>query len=86
VADTLPVLPLLGGLALLVAGGELLVRGSARLASLFGISSLVIGLTVVALGTSAPELAVSLESVRADAADLALGNVIGSNIFTASPT
>lgn len=80
-ADTLPVLPLLGGLALLVAGGELLVRGSARLASLFGISSLVIGLTVVAFGTSAPELAVSLESVRAGAADLALGNVIGSNIF-----
>lgn len=69
------------GLALLAAGGELLVRGSAQLAARFGISSLVIGLTVVAFGTSAPELAVSLQSVSAGAPDLAVGNVIGSNIF-----
>jgi cation:H+ antiporter len=69
------------GLALLAGGGELLVRGSAQLAARFGISSLVIGLTVVAFGTSAPELAVSIQSVTAGAPDLALGNVIGSNIF-----
>lgn len=69
------------GLALLAGGGELLVRGSTQLAARFGISSLVIGLTVVAFGTSAPELAVSLQSVTAGAPDLAVGNVIGSNIF-----
>jgi cation:H+ antiporter len=69
------------GLALLAAGGELLVRGSAQLAARFGISPLVIGLTVVAFGTSAPELAVALQSVTADAPDLAVGNVVGSNIF-----
>ena len=69
------------GLVLLAAGGELLVRGSARLAAGWGVSPLVIGLTVVAFGTSAPELAVSLQSVRAGSADLAVGNIIGSNIF-----
>jgi cation:H+ antiporter len=69
------------GLALLAAGGELLVRGAARLAARFGVSPLVVGLTVVAFGTSAPELAVSLQSVSAGAANLAIGNVVGSNIF-----
>ncbi|MDQ3605722.1 MAG: calcium/sodium antiporter [Gemmatimonadota bacterium] len=72
---------LLLGLGFLVAGAELLVRGAARLAAAFGISSLVIGLTVVAFGTSAPELAVSVQSAFAGQADLALGNVVGSNIF-----
>jgi cation:H+ antiporter len=76
-----PWLVLAGGLTLLVAGGELLVRGSARLAALYGLSPLVIGLTIVAFGTSAPELAVSLQAVRAGAADVAVGNVVGSNIF-----
>jgi cation:H+ antiporter len=76
-----PWLGLSAGLVLLVVGGELLVRGSARLAALLGISPLVIGLTVVAFGTSAPELAVSLQSVRTGAPDVAIGNVIGSNIF-----
>ncbi len=69
------------GLVLLVAGGELLVRGSARLAALYGLPPLVIGLTVVAFGTSAPELAVSVLAVRGGADDVALGNVVGSNIF-----
>ncbi len=69
------------GLLLLVAGAELLVRGASRLAALAGISPLVIGLTVVAFGTSAPELAVSLMSAVAGQADLAVGNVVGSNIF-----
>lgn len=70
-----------GGLALLVAGGELLVRGASRLAGALGVSPLVIGLTVVAFGTSAPELAVSLLAAVRGQADLAVGNVVGSNIF-----
>ena len=69
------------GLALLVAGAELLVRGAARLALRFGISPLVIGLTVVAFGTSAPELAVSVQSGLAGQSGLAVGNIVGSNIF-----
>jgi len=72
---------LAGGLAVLTAGAELLVRGAGRLAAAVGISPLVVGLTVVAFGTSAPELAVSLQSAFGGKADIALGNVIGSNIF-----
>lgn len=69
------------GLVLLVAGAELLVRGAARLAARFGISPLVIGLTVVAIGTSSPELAVSVQSGLSGQADIAVGNIVGSNIF-----
>jgi cation:H+ antiporter len=69
------------GLAALIGGAELLVRGASRLALSFGISPLVVGLTVVALGTSSPELAVSIQSAVAGQADLAVGNVVGSNIF-----
>ena len=69
------------GLVLLVVGAEALVRGASRLASAVGVSSLVIGLTVVAYGTSAPELAVSVQSGYAGQADIAIGNVVGSNIF-----
>ena len=69
------------GLGLMVAGGELLVRGASRLASAMRISPLVIGLTVVAFGTSSPELVVSLQSAIAGNSEIALGNVIGSNIF-----
>jgi cation:H+ antiporter len=69
------------GLGALVLGAELLVRGASRLALSFGISSLVVGLTVVAFGTSAPELAVSVQSTLSGQVDLALGNVVGSNIF-----
>jgi cation:H+ antiporter len=69
------------GLGLLVLGAEWLVRGASRLAAALGISPLVIGLTVVAYGTSAPELAVSVKSAWAGQPDLALGNVVGSNIF-----
>lgn len=68
------------GLVLLVIGAQALVRGAARLAHWVGISPLVIGLTVVAFGTSSPELAVSLQAAAAGQADLALGNVVGSNI------
>lgn len=69
------------GLVLLVAGAELLVRGASRLALRFGISPLVIGLTVVAFGTSAPELAVSVQSGLAGQSGIAVGNIVGSNIF-----
>jgi cation:H+ antiporter len=76
-----PLLAIAVGLAVLVLGGELLVRGAVRLAARVGVSQLVIGLTVVAFGTSAPELAVSIQAVRTGAGDLALGNIVGSNIF-----
>ena len=69
------------GLLLLVAGAEMLVRGASSLAADFGIAPLVIGLTVVAYGTSAPELAVSISASLQGQADVALGNVVGSNIF-----
>ncbi|TKD33214.1 calcium/sodium antiporter [Azotobacter chroococcum] len=72
---------LIAGLALLVAGAEALVRGAARLAARFGIPPLVIGLTVVAFGTSAPEMAVSVQSASNGQGDIAVGNVLGSNIF-----
>src|SRR5574342_1160468 len=72
---------LCGGLVLLTVGAEFLVRGAARLAALVGISPLVIGLTVVAYGTSSPEMTVSMKSALAGQADISLGNVVGSNIF-----
>jgi len=71
---------LLAGLVLLVAGAEVLVRGAAKLAAQFGISPLVIGLTVVAFGTSAPETAVSVQAALNGSGDIAIGNVVGSNI------
>jgi cation:H+ antiporter len=69
------------GLALLVVGADLLVRGASKLALSFGISPLVVGLTVVAFGTSAPEMAVSVGAALGGQTDIALGNVVGSNIF-----
>jgi cation:H+ antiporter len=69
------------GLALLIAGAEALVRGASKLAVSWGISPLVVGLTIVAFGTSSPELAVSVQSAYAGKVDIALGNVVGSNIF-----
>lgn len=69
------------GFILLVLGAEILVRGASKLAVIVRISPLVIGLTVVAFGTSSPELAVSLKAAFANSSDISLGNVIGSNIF-----
>ena len=69
------------GLAALVVGAEALVRGASKLALSFGISPLVVGLTVVAFGTSSPEIAVTADAVLDGKGDLALGNVVGSNIF-----
>lgn len=70
----------LGGLVLLVFAADFLVRGSVSLAQRLNVHSLVIGLTVVAFGTSAPELLVGIDAVLTDAPTLALGNVVGSNI------
>jgi cation:H+ antiporter len=75
------ILQLVIGLILLILGAEMLVRGASRLAAAIGISPLVIGLTVVAFGTSSPELAVSLVAAWTGQADIAVGNVVGSNIF-----
>ena len=68
------------GLVVLVVGADVMVRGASRLAVSFGVSPLVVGLTVVAFGTSAPEMAVSVGSALAGSPDLAIGNVVGSNI------
>src|SRR5690606_21901792 len=68
------------GLVLLYFGGEFLVKGSSSLATRLKLSPLFIGLTVVSFGTSAPELAVSLKAALGGNADIALGNVVGSNI------
>jgi cation:H+ antiporter len=78
--DLLDVGRIVAGLALLVLGGELLVRGASALARRVGISSLVVGLTVVSAATSAPELAVTVGAVLRDEPGLAVGNVVGSNI------
>jgi cation:H+ antiporter len=72
------------GLATLIAGGEFLVRGAVGIAQKFRLSSLVIGMTVVSFGTSAPELIVSLKAALAGTSEIALGNVIGSNIVNIS--
>lgn len=69
------------GLALLIAGGHLLVEGAVGLARRFGMSERLIGLTIVAIGTSLPELATSLIAAVRGHSDIAVGNVVGSNIF-----
>src|SRR5512145_450892 len=79
--DWLTVVLFFVGLGLLVLGADWLVKGASRVAAAAGVSSLVIGLTVVAFGTSAPEMAVSVMAAWSGKADMAIGNVIGSNIF-----
>lgn len=74
------------GLALLAGGGEALVRAATTLAELAGVSPAVIGLTVVAIGTSLPELVVSLMAAAKGEPDLAVANVVGSNIFNVAAT
>lgn len=71
---------LLFGLLLLLGGAELMVRGAARLAVATGLSPLVVGLTVVAFGTSAPELTINIYAALTGATAIAVGNVVGSNI------
>ncbi len=75
------ILLLIGGLVLILFGANALTDGAASVAKRFNISSLVIGLTIVAFGTSAPELTVSVVSALKGSSDLAIGNVVGSNLF-----
>lgn len=72
---------LIAGFVFLILGAELLVRGASKLAAIMHVSSLIIGLTIVAFGTSAPEFAVSFQAALIDQAGIAVGNVVGSNIF-----
>ncbi len=75
------ILLFIAGLLLLILGADWLVRGSSRLAASFGVSPLAIGLTIVAVGTASPEIAVSMRAALNGQGDLTLGNVLGSNIF-----
>ena len=79
----LDVVFLVGGLALILLGANGLTDGAAAVAKRFQISDLVIGLTIVAFGTSAPELVISVMSALSGSADMAIGNVVGSNLFNA---
>ena len=73
------------GITVLYFGAEWLVRGSVRLASSIGVSPIVVGLTVVSLGTSAPELVVCVVAALGGNSDLAIGNVMGSNMANIGP-
>ena len=72
---------MIGGIAAIATGGKMVVEGASDIASTFGMSDNLIGMTVVALGTSLPELVTSIVAARKNELDMALGNVIGSNIF-----
>ena len=78
---TLQIIMLLAGLALILFGANWLVDGSSSIAKRFGISEFVIGLTIVGIGTSSPEMVVSFMSSLQGKADMAIGNIVGSNIF-----
>lgn len=82
----IPVLLVVASLVVLYFGADFLVKGSSSLAVRFGISPLVVGLTVVAFGTSAPELLVSVQSALEGNPGIAVGNVMGSNIFNVCAT
>ena len=75
------ILLLIGGLVLILLGANGLTDGASSIAKRFNIPSIVIGLTIVAFGTSTPELTVSVSSALKGSADIAIGNVVGSNIF-----
>lgn len=74
------VLPLAGGLVLLALGGEFLVRGAVQVAERFGVSPLLIGLTLVGFGTSTPELVTSVQAALIGSPGIAVGNIVGSNL------
>lgn len=76
-----PSLVFLGGLVVILFGAELVLRGAVRLAAMLGVQPIVVGMTVVALGTSAPELAIGITAVLEDRGELAVGNIAGTNIF-----
>jgi len=77
-----PVLLFLGGLVIIVLGAEMLLRGASRLATLLGVPPVIIGLTLVSVGTSVPELAVGVTAAFEGRSGLAVGNIAGTNIFT----
>lgn len=77
---TVSYLQIIGGLVILIGGAEIMVRGTVTLARRLNISTLIIGMTVVAFGTSAPELVVTVQAVIVGSSDLAIGNIVGSNI------
>ena len=72
---------IVAGLAGLLVGAELLVRGAAGFAAQLGVRPIVVGLTVVALGTSLPELAIGIDAVRQGSPGLAVGNIVGANLI-----
>ena len=76
---------LIAGLAMILFGANWLVNGSSSIAKRFGISEFVIGLTIVGIGTSSPEMVVSFLSSVQGKADMAIGNIVGSNIFNTLP-
>ena len=76
-----PWLRFIGGALLLIASSRALVWGAASIADTLGVSELIIGLTIIAIGTSLPELAASVASAKKGHAEIALGNVLGSNLF-----
>ena len=78
---TFLILEFIGGLVILILGADWLVRGASKLAAAYGIPPLAIGLTIVAIGTASPEIAVSLQAASVGQGSLTLGNVLGSNIF-----
>ncbi|MFC0673223.1 calcium/sodium antiporter [Brachybacterium hainanense] len=75
-----PLLPLLSGLVLLVLGSEVVVRQGSAIAARLGVSPMLIGMTVIALATSLPELAVGIRSAQQGAAELGVGNIVGTNL------
>lgn len=77
----LTILFILGGIAAIIFGSNLVVNGATEIASMLGVSDRIIGLTVVAFGTSLPELMTSLTAARKGNADIAIGNIVGSNLF-----
>ena len=78
--DIWNIIYLLAGLVILIVGGEFLVRGASNIATSLHISPLVVGLTIVAFGTSAPELFISVKAALAGSTQISIGNVVGSNI------
>jgi len=81
VPNSNPIWYILGGLFLLIVGGQMAVSSAVEIAKLFGISERIIGLTIVAIGTSLPELLTSVKATLKGEVDIAIGNVVGSNIF-----
>jgi len=78
----IPVILFIAGLAALILGGETIVRAGSKLASRIGVSPMIIGLTIVSLGTSAPEMAISINAALRGNGELAIANITGTNTLT----